>query len=389
MLQKTGFFLFVLISALFVAPVVSAFPFTANMDGPSTVSLLEGMTVTIPLSVNNLDFEEHDVTITVDSDSKLIKVTPAIKKFSLNGYESTVIGLDVFATLDADHDPYDVTIIIDADGQKTEVPLNVYVGSNPFLTVSAFNSASCTSDFFDSVSVSVKNNTGSDATVLVKGEHPILFPTFEEESLFLESGEIDIVQLSVATLPGNAGDYEGVVYVQTDAVLVARPFDVSVNECVSPKEAIVSLVFPKKAKDLIKLQTTLFPVTVKNLTNKVQQVNLSVDSIIPASAEDLVLQPNESFTLNVSVSPALSTPAGTHPFKVTASASGYIISQSTNMKVLPFSFVQSTLVDSFTKVTKGYSEEMVFVVENKGDVSQTVSFGVQFPIPGIDFSFSP
>lgn len=386
MMKKLG----LLILALFaIAGVVTAFPFTATLDSQPNVSLLEGHTITSTIEIHNVDFEKHKITVTAKSDSKFVKVKPQIKSFTLNGYESTQLGIDIEATDDADHDTYNVTIKVDADGQVKEVPLTVYVGNNPFLTVSTFNTSVCGNEYVDSVSVSVKNLTSDDSAILIKAEQPVLFPTFEDESIQLDKGDTEIVSLDVHVSPQNTGSYDGTIFVQNDQILVARPFSVKVNDCPTPVEKTISLTLLKKPKDLVKLQTTLFPITLKNLTDNVQNVNVTIESVIPVEAISITLTPNETQTVDLKVSPDLSTKAGTYPAKITATASGYSVSQTTNMKVLPLAYIDASAATTIFEMTKGETQSMQIIVDNQGDTSQSISMAMQYAIPGVDFVFTP
>ncbi|MFH0970799.1 MAG: hypothetical protein V1776_05060 [Candidatus Diapherotrites archaeon] len=369
--------------------LVTAFPFTSSMESPSSVSLLEGMTATLSLNVHNVDFEKHEVKISAKSDSGFITAIPTLKKFSLNGYESTTIGIVVSASDDADHETYDVVVKVDMDGQLVEVPITVYVGNNPYLTVSVFDQSVCGNDYVGTLNVSVKNISGNDTLVLLHGEQPILFPTFQDESFELASSTTEIVSLSISTSPHNIGLHEGTIWAETSQIVVLRPFVVSVNDCPVFPEKTISLTLPKKPKDLKKLQTTLFPITLKNLTTNKQNVHVTVDSIIPANSLDFTLNSLETLTLDLSLFPGLETPAGTYPVKISATAGDYTTSQSVNMKVLPLSYLEAESVSTFYTLVKGQSQDAVFIVHNKGDVSQTVSFGMKQDIPDVDFVFNP
>lgn len=385
MMKKLGIlFAFVALTGL-----TSAFPFTATIEGPSAVSMLEGMTVTVPLNLHNVDFEKHSITVAVKTDSGFIEAKPIIKKLTLNGYESTTLGIDIHAEDDADHDTYEVLVKVDADGQVAEVPIVVYVGSNPYLTLSSFTKTVCGNEWVDDISFSVKNNSNEDTDVLVKAEHPILFPTFDEETLSLENGETQIIDLELNVSPQNVGEYEGTIFAQNDKVLVARTFSVKVNDCPTPTEKVISLTLLKKPKDLTKLQTTFFPITLKNLTSQTQEVFVSVESVILVDALTVHLTSKETLTVDLLVKPDLSVKAGTYPVKITAYASGYSVSQTVNMKVLPLSYIQAETVSTIYELSAGETKTMQFVVNNLGDVSQTLTTSMLSASPGITYTFTP
>ncbi len=385
MMKKLG----ILLAMVALAGLSSAFPFTASIEGPPAISMLEGMTVTIPLNLHNVDFEKHAIVVSVKTDSGFIEAKPILKKLTLNGYESTQLGIDIHAEDDAEHDTYEVLVKVDADGQKTEVPIVVYVGSNPYLTLGSFTKTVCGNEWVDDISFSVKNNSNDDTEVVVKAEHPILFPTFDEETLELENGETKIIDLELNVSPQNVGEYEGVVTAQNDQVLVARSFSVKVNDCPTPTEKVISMTLPKKPKDLTKLQTTFFPITLKNLTSQTQEVSVSVESVIPVDSLTVHLTSKETLTVDLLVKPDLSVKAGTYPVKITAYASGYSVTQTVNMKVLPLSYIQAEGVSTIYELAAGQTKTMQFVVNNLGDVSQTVTANMLFSSPGITYTFTP
>jgi uncharacterized membrane protein len=385
MMKKMGM---MVLSFLAIAGLAFAFPFTANVKGPQSFSMLEGMTLTASLEVSNLDFEEHDITVTATSDSPFVKAKPVLKKFTLNGYESTLVGVDITSTDDAQHDTYEIMVKVNADGQVTNVPIPVYVGSNPFFTIGTFDKSVCASEYVEDISVSIKNISGKDTSVSIHGEQSILFPAFDEESVELDIGKTQILSLQLNVSPQNVGDYTGTVLIENDDIIVARPFSVSVKDCPILPEKTISLTLPKKPKDLTKLQTTLFPITLKNVTKTKQEVDVFVSSVIPITPISLTLGPFETLTVDLMVKPNLSTPAGTHAVEITATASGYSTFQSTTMKVLPVDYIEAESATTIYEIVKGQTKSLSFVVHNKGDLSQTVSFGMQSGIPGVDFSFS-
>jgi uncharacterized membrane protein len=207
--------------------------------------------------------------------------------------------------------------------------------------------------------------------------------------LELENGETQIIDLELNVSPQNVGEYDGVVTAQNDKVLVARPFSVKVNDCPTPTEKVISMTLPKKPKDLTKLQTVFFPITLKNLTSQTQEVLVSVESVIPVDALSVHLTSKETLTVDLLVKPDLSVKAGTYPVKITAYASGYSVSQTVNMKVLPLSYIQAEGVSTIYALGAGQTKTMQFVVNNLGDVSQSVSSSMKFSSPGITYTFNP
>lgn len=146
---------FVLVLA---APSVHAFPFTASVDGPTNLSLVEGLTATIPIDINNIDFQSHHVVITTSSDSGFVDADVILDEFDMAPYQFTQVGVSISASEDADHDTYHVNVKVLMDGQQTIVPVTVYVGTNPFLTVNPFTKNVCGGEFVENLTVSVKNN---------------------------------------------------------------------------------------------------------------------------------------------------------------------------------------------------------------------------------------
>ena len=388
MMNKNGI-IGIAFACIVLAGLASAFPFTATIDGPSSVSLMEGTSLTVPLVLHNVDFEKHSITITTDTDSGFIEAVPIIKKFSLNGYESTTLGIVIRATDDADHDTYEVMVEVDVDGQLVEVPITVYVGSNPFLTVGSFTKTVCGNEWVDAISFSVKNNSSEDTVVHITAEHPVLFPTFEEESLSLENGETEIIELELNVSPQNTGEYEGMIFVENEHILVSRPFSVKVQDCPDPVEKVLSLTLPKKPKDLVKLETSYFPITLKNLTSQTQEVEIAIESAIPVDSLTVHLSSKETLTLDIILRPDLSVPAGTHPVKITATASGYSVSQTVTMKVLPLAYIEAEAVNTIYELEEGETQTMQVIVKNVGDTSQSIGMAMQFSTPGIDYTFTP
>lgn len=380
---------FIFIAFILPISAVHAFPANASIDGPSNVSLLEDMTYTISVDVNNGDFHEQTVTITTKSSSPFIKAKPVVKTFVLPPYTHTTTGVDITATNDAANDDYDVTITVDVGGQKMDVPVKVYVGTNPFLTLNTFDKSVCANEYIDEVSVSVKNNTGSEKTVFLRAEQSILFPFFEEETIQLDSGDTEFVQFNVNTSPLNVGEYNGVILAQTSDIVLVRPFSVEVNDCPEPVEKTLSISVPTKIKDLVKTKTTLVPVTVKNLTKVVQEVSVYTSSIIPSESQSLFMGPNSTAIVNVPLTPGLDIAAGTYPVQFIASASGYTVSQTVNAKVLPIDLLEMHAATNIFTLVEGQSKTMTLIVDNRGDSTQTVTMGVQNTIPDITFSFAP
>ncbi len=384
MLSLLGFLL-----VLCAFPLVHAHPFTASIDGPSDVSLLEGTSVSIPLFIQNNDFKPHKVTITSDVQGNFVDVIPSIKTFTLSPYESTTIGLTVRASDDSDHDLYEALVTVEQDGQFVSVPLNVYVGNNPFLTMTTFDSVVCANEYVESISVFVENRTSEEMTVKLKAEDSILFPYTKEESVTLDAGEEKFVTFNVNVSPLNVGKYEGIVLAETPTLVMVRPFKVTVNECPVLFEKTISLKVPTKIYNLPKLQTTLVPITVTNLTDEPRFVEFFMNSSVPGTINSLTIAPNDVATVNIAFAPTIDTPSGKQNVNLTAVSGGYQITQSFTVNVVSMDALELTAVDSIFTIAKGETREMEFIVTNKGDSTQTVSLNVQGSASDVDFAFNP
>lgn len=376
-------------AALLVLPLVSAFPFTASLSGPSAVSLLEGTSVTVPLEIQNNDFVSHTVTISGFSDESTVKITPALKSFSLAPYEKTTVGIVVRATDDADHDTVFAKINVKLDAQQAVVPLTVYVGSNPYLTLTTFDSVVCAGEYVDSISVLVENRTTADMDVYLRAEQSILLPFTEDETITLENGIEEYVTFSVNVSPQNVGTYSGIVVAETPQLVMVRPFVVRVNDCPPVQEKTISLKLPTKTYDLPKLKTTLIPITVKNLTDDAQLVEFFVDTPMGYTLNAITIAPNDTATINAAFSPDATIPAGKKLVNITAVAGGYSVVQSLNVNVLPLDYLEVEPVSNVYELMEGETQTMDFIVRNLGDSPQTITFTTQDTISDVSFAFSP
>ncbi|MEK6902327.1 MAG: hypothetical protein AABX02_01925 [archaeon] len=366
-----------------------AFPANSSVVGPANVSLLEGMTYTISVDINNGDFHEQDVIITAKSESKFIKVKPVVKEFTLPPYTHTATGIDITATNDAAHNDYDVTITIDVGGQKMDLPVKVYVGTNPFLTLNTFEKSVCANEYVDELSISVKNNTNATKEIMLHAEQAILFPVFEDVPISVDAGHTEFVTFNVNISPPNMGEYSGTILAKTSDIVLIRPFSVKVNDCPESVEKTISMSLPTKIKDLTKGQTTLVPVTIKNLTKVVQEVNVFTNSVIPSESQSLFMGPLSTAIVNVPLTPDLSIAAGTYSVQFVATASGYVVSQTMNAKVLPIDLLEMENATNIFTLEKGQTKTMSVGVENRGDSTQTVTMSIQHVIPDVTFTFAP
>jgi uncharacterized membrane protein len=376
-------------AALFVLPFVSAFPFTASISGPSAVSLLEGTSVTVPLEIQNNDFVSHTVTISGFSGESTVKIIPTLKTFTIAPYEKATVGITVRATDDADHDTILAKVTVKLDGQSTDVPLTVYVGSNPYLTLTTFNSVVCAGEYVESISVLVENRTTADMDVTLRAEQSILLPFTDDETVTLENGIEQYVTFSVNVSPQNVGTFSGTVVAETPQLVMVRPFAVKVNDCPVVQEKTISLKLPTKTYDLPKLKTTNIPITVKNLTDDAQFVEFFVDTEMGYTLNAITIAPNDTATINAAFSPDTTIPAGKKLVNITAIAGGYSITQSLNVNVLSLDLLELEPVSSVYDLTEGETKTMDFIVHNLGDSPQTVSFSTQQTIPDVSFTFSP
>lgn len=388
MLKALSGILFAVLLVL-VAPAAHAFPFTAGVNGPANLSLVEGLTATIPIDINNVDFQSHHVVITTSSNSGFVDADVILDEFDMAPYQFTQVGVSISASEDAEHDTYVVNVKVLMDGQETTIPVTVYVGTNPFLTVNPFSKNVCGGEFVENLTVSVKNNAAHIQSALIHAEQPILFPTFEDENVSLGAGETQLVMMAVNVSPQNAGTYDGTITARTNEVIVVRPFSVKVNDCPAPIPKTISLELPKKPKDLVKNQDNLIPIKVKNLTDVPQSVSIFTDSDIPAGTIEATIGPKETATLNLVFTPGYDVPAGSHPVQVTAIASGYSTSQTMTLKVLPIDLLEWQSITSAYNLNRGQTKTIALILHNRGDSTQNVSFAMQHAIPGIDFTFNP
>lgn len=378
-----------LVAAMVFLPLVSAIPFTASFDSPSALSLLEGTSASLPLEIQNNDFTSHTVKISGFSDDAGVKIIPNIKTFVISPYEKATIGITVRALDDADHGTVLGKVKVDLDGQIVEVPVTVYVGTNPYLTLTTFNSVVCAGEYVESISVLVENRTSGDVDVSLHASHPILLPFSDDESVTLENGIEQFVTFHVNVSPQNVGTYTGTIVAETSQIVMVRPFKVSVNDCPTPSEKTISLKVPTKTYDLTKLKTTTVPITVKNLTDEPQYVEFFIETTIPHSIPSITIAPNDTAIINASFTPDTSIPAGKKTINVSAVSSGYSIVQSIQVNVLPLDYLTMQSVNTIYDITEGDVEAVDFVVFNEGDSTQTIVFGTQHVIPGVTFSFTP
>ncbi len=389
--MKNGLKWVVAVAALLIIPFsfANAFVFTATPTTVDTVSMLSGMNFGVGITIENMDIESHNVKVSGKSESNLLSATPTIKSFELSKNQSTQITINLNADDDIENGTYDVQVKVDADGQVTIVPLTVYIGSNSFLSVNTFNKTLCQNDFSGFVSVSVKNNSDTNTSVALSSEQSVLIPFFEEDTIDLASGESQFLELALNTNEMNIGEFSGVVVAQTAQIAVIRPFVVNVKDCPSAQEKILSLKFPKKPKDLVKGQITLFPVEVTNLSDTVQDVTLFSDSVIEGKTQHIQIPKNTTATIQMEFIPALSVKAGTYPVTITAATENYSTSLSQSMKVLPLDKLQLELVQNIFSIAKGQTKNVSLILSNPGDTTQTVTFFVESVPPGINYTFVP
>ncbi len=376
-------------AALLVLPAAHAFPYAASFSGPDAVSLLEDTSVSIPLVIQNNDFHSHVVKLSGFSDDASVKILPNIKTFTIAPYESATIGVTIRASDDAGHGTILAKAKIDMDGQLLEVPLTVYVGSNPYLTLTTFSSTVCAQEYLENISVLVENKTSNDTDVTLRAEQSILLPFTDDESVTLESGIEQFVTFNVNVSPQNAGKYTGTITADTNRIIVVRPFVVNVNECPDVVEKTISLKLPTKIYDLPKLKTTNVPITVKNLTDDAQYVEFFADTTIPYSLNAVTIAPRDTAVVNIAFTPDSSISAGKKSVNITAVAGGYGLTQSLSVNVLPLDYLELLSVSNVYEITEGQSEILDFVAYNKGDSPQTITFGVQNGADGITYTFSP
>lgn len=381
--------LFVLVSFLFVLNTVSAFPFTSDVNGPSTVSLLEGMAVTIPLDIHNLDYRSHAVKITVDSESNFVSAKPFISKFTLNQYQSTTIGLEIHVTDDASHDLYTVNVEVDADGQKIVLPVNVYVGSNPFVVLNSFEGLVCGEDYFDEVSASIKNISSEDTLFRVWAEQSSLSPFVEPNEFTLDKGETQYLDIGVNVSPLKEGDFDGTLFAQSDTLLIARPFNVSVSDCPETVTPTIELIVPQKTITFSKLETTLVEVTVKNKTNSPQSITLTGYGEIASDIIHAEIGPYESAKLKIPFTPGLHVSPGIQLVDITAYTSNYFTTKSIKVNVLPLDYLEVSFLENVYEITEGEQEKVVLLISNKGDSTQNISVFVRDDTPEVIYSVSP
>lgn len=376
-------------AVFFVAPAVHAVPYTASFTSPTAVSLLENMSVSLPLEIQNNDFRSHTVTLSGFSDEATVKIIPNLKTLTIAPYEKVTVGITVRATDDADHETVPAKVRVNIDGDTRDVPLTVYVGSNPFLTLTTFNSTVCANEYVESISVLVENRTSADTEVTLRAEQSILLPFTEDETLTLENGIEEYVTFRVNVSPPNAGKYTGTIFADTNQITMIRPFVVQVNDCPETVEKTISLKLPTKTYDLTKLKTTNIPISVKNLTDDAQFVEFFVDTDMGYTLNSITIAPRDTANINLSLTPDTSIPAGKKAITITAISGGYRIAQSLNVNVLPLDLLELENVSNIFTLFEGDSSSMDFIVHNRGDSTQSISFGLQSSVSDISSVFSP
>lgn len=378
-----------IVAALVLFPLVNAFPYTASFSGPSAVSLLENTSVSIPLEIQNNDFHSHTVKISGFSDDSAVKIIPNLKTFTISPYEKATVGIVVRALEDADHGTVPSKVRVDLDGQITEVPLTIYVGTNPYLTLTTFNTVVCAGEYVESISILVESRVSADTEVTLRAEQSILLPYTEEETLTLENGIEQYITFKVNVSPQNVGVYTGTILAETDKLIMIRPFVVRVNDCPVFVEKTISLKVPTKTYDLPKLKTTNVPITVKNLTDDAQFVEFFIETNIGYVLNSITIAPNDTAIVNAAFTPDLSIPAEKETLNITAVASGYSITQSFSVNVLPLDLLEMQSVNTIYEISEGETKNADFIITNKGDSPQNITFGTANAIPGVTFTFSP
>jgi hypothetical protein len=367
---------------------VSAFPFTATINGPHTVSLVEGTSMTIPLDINNLDYQKHEIKITADSETNFVKVTPAKQRFVLNQYQATAIGLELNVTDDASHELFVVEIEIDADGQKTVLPVNVYVGTNPILKLNSFENSVCGNDYYTEVSASVKNSTSEDKEVFVRIEQSALVPSVTPYEFTLEGGETQFLDIGLNVSPKKEGDFEGTIFAYTDDLAAARPFTVHVNNCPEAEDPVISLKVPAKKIDFPKLQTTNAEVTVKNLTNELQDVTLTGYGEIASGIIHVQIGPNENADIAVPFTPGLHVKTGEQLVEITAFSGSYRTTKSFEVNVLPIDYLETEFVENIFEIEEGKERQALLLISNKGDTAQEINVRMRDSTPEVSYLVS-
>ncbi len=375
--------------ALTFAGAVSAFAFSAQALGPQTIALEKGHSLSVPVKITNLDVDAHDVTITIDTNSNLIEGDVLIDSLELQADQSAEFGIAISAESDADNDSYSLNVRVDADGQVSTIPYTVYVGSNPFLTITTFNEDVCANDYVHDIAFSVRNNLTTSVRVDAIAEQSYLSPSVDPASRVIARGDTEFFSMAIHTAPLSAGDYDGVVLVKTSQIWVQKPFSVDVHDCVAPAEKPIEMTLPISPKSLVKFKTTLIPVKIRNLSEETQTITLATNSIIPSQNMTIQIPEGETATVNVPFSPDASVAAGTYAVEFIASTESYSQSKLLNLKVVAADhFELLANIPAFT-AQKGRTTTLTFQLHNDGDTTQTVQLGMQQATPGVDYAFAP
>lgn len=385
-IAKMGLMALVLVT---FAGLVTAFPFTAEALGPQTIALEKGHSMSVPIKITNLDVDTHNVKISVDSNSNLVKGNALVKNVELVTDQSAEFGIAILASSDASNDSYDLTVRVEADGQLSIIPYTVYVGTNPFLTITTFSEDVCANDYFHNVSFSLRNNLTSAVLVEPIAEQSYLSPSIEPSELLIGRGETEFFSMAVHTAPLSAGEYDGTVLIKTPQIWAQKGFSVEVNDCAPTVKKPIEMTLPSSQRSLVKFKTTTIPVQIRNISEETQTITIATNSIIPSENKTIQIPKGEIATVQMPFTPDASVPAGIHTIEFIASTETYSQSKLYNVRVIAADhFELIANIPTFTAV-KGRTTTVTFQLHNDGDTTQLVQLGMQSATPGVDYTFTP
>ena len=378
-----------LVALMAFSALAVAFPFTAQAQGPQTIALAKGHSLSVPIKITNLDVDTHDVTISIDSNSALVKGHSLVQHIELAEDQSAEFGIGISATSDARNDSYSLTVRVEADGQLSTIPYTVYVGTNPFLTVTAFNESACANDYSHNISFSVRNDLSTSVLVHASAEQSYLSPSVEPSESLLAHGELEYFSMQIHTAPLSAGEYDGTILVKTSQIWVQKPFLVKVKDCVPTAEKPIEMTLPISPKSLVKFKTTNIPVQIRNLSEETQTITIATDSIIPSENKTIQIPKGEIATVQIPFTPDASIATGTYAVEFIASTESYSQSKLLNLKVIAADhFALLANIPAFN-AEKGATTKLTFQLHNDGDTTQTIQLGVQDISPAVAYAFSP
>ncbi|QQR92385.1 MAG: hypothetical protein IPJ89_04480 [Candidatus Iainarchaeum archaeon] len=379
----------IVVLAVAFAGMAMAFPFTAEALGPQTIALEKGHSLSVPIKITNLDVDAHDVKISIDTNSNLIKGNSLVKEIELATDQSAEFGIAITANSDASNDSYSLDVRVEADGQLSIIPYTVYVGTNPFLNIVTFNEDVCANDYAHNVSFSVRNSLTTSVLVEASAEQSYLSPSVEPEEMVIGRGETEFFSMIIHTAPLSAGDYDGVVLVKTAQIWAQKAFSVEVNDCAAPAKKPIEMTLPTNQRSLVKFKTTFVPVQIRNLSDETQTITLATNSGIPSENKTIQIPKGENATVQIPFTPDASVPAGTYTVEFIASTETYSQSKLFNVKVIAADhFELLANIPAFT-AQKGRTTTVTFQLHNDGDTTQLVQLGMQSATPGVDYTFSP